>query len=80
MCRLISFIFKSSFVLFFKVIRDDNSVTSNITINYDKIDIDQLLNIEGSKDNIVEDGKAKVDKWMSLAKKFGTKCKTIEEE
>ena len=60
-----------------KVIRGDTTVTSDVTINYDKIDTQELLNIEGSEDNIIEDGKAKVDKWLTLAKKFGTKCKDV---
>ena len=61
------------------VVRDDNSVTSHITINYDKIDIGRLLSIEGEEDNIVENGVAKVEKWLTLAKKFGTKCETISD-
>lgn len=59
------------------VIRGDTSVTRDLTINYDKIDIDGLLTIEGEEDNIIENGKAKVDKWMSLAEKFGTKCEDV---
>ena len=62
-----------------EVIREDNSVTSTIVINYDKISIPALLSIEGEKDNIVEDGIPKVDKWLELAKKFGTKCTLVEE-
>ena len=62
-----------------KVERGDTSVTSDLTINYDKIDIDALLSIEGEDDNIIENGKAKVDKWISLAKKFGTKCEDVDD-
>lgn len=62
-----------------KVIRGDTSVTRDLTINYDKIDIDGLLAIEGEEDNIIENGKAKVDKWMTLAKKFGTKCEDVND-
>ena len=62
------------------VVREGNSVTSTITINYDKIDINRLIAIEGSDDNIFEDGKPKVDKWLELAKKLGAKCNTVEEE
>ncbi len=62
------------------VVRGDTAVTSTITINYDKIDIDTLLAIEGEEDNIIEDGKAKVDKWLTLAKKFGTKCTVVEDD
>ncbi len=62
------------------VVRDANSVTSTININYDKIDIDQLIDIEGEEDNIFEDGEARVDKWLTLAKKFGTKCTIVSDE
>lgn len=60
------------------VTRTDTTVTSDITINYEKIDIDALLKIEGEEDNIIENGKAKVDKWLTLAKKLGTKCEEEE--
>ena len=62
-----------------EVIRGETAVTSLITINYDKIDIQQLLDIEGSEHNVVENGIPKVDKWLELAKKFGTKCTKVEE-
>lgn len=62
-----------------EVVRGDTSVTRTATINYDKIDIEKLLSIEGDKDNIIENGQAKVDLWLSLAKKFGTKCEIVEE-
>ena len=62
-----------------EVVRGDTSVTRNATINYDKIDIEKLLEIEGEEDNIIENGEAKVDLWISLAKKFGTKCELVEE-
>jgi uncharacterized lipoprotein YehR (DUF1307 family) len=57
-----------------EVIRGDTTVTSKITINYDKIDIDKLLSIEGEDDNIIENGKAKLSSWITLAEKFGTTC------
>ena len=53
-----------------EVIRGDTSVTRKATINYD---------IEGEEDNIIQDGEAKVDLWLELAKKFGTKCEVVEE-
>ena len=62
-----------------KIIRTDSKVTSQMDINYDKIDINQLINIEGSKDNIIENGRAKLDKWLDLAEKFGTKCEDVED-
>ena len=57
-----------------KVIRDNNSVSRDTLINYDKIDIDALLDLEGEKDNIIKNGKAKLDLWLDLASQFGTKC------
>lgn len=52
-----------------------NSVTSITYINYGKIDIDQLMEIEGSEDNVtVTDGKIKLADWKSFAKKYGTVC------
>ncbi len=59
------------------VIRNDTSVTSKIVIDYDKINIEQLLQIEGAEDNIVEDGIPKVEKWKELAKKFGASCTPV---
>lgn len=56
------------------ITRDDNSVTSTTSINYAKIDIDKLLEIEGSEGNPVKDGKLKVVDWMEFAKKYGVVC------
>ena len=49
-------------------------------INYDKVDINKIISIEGDKDNIFEDGQAKVKKWKKLAKKVGTECVDYKEE
>lgn len=62
-----------------KVERTDNSVSRRTSINYDKIDIDELISIEGADDNIVENGQAKVKLWLDLAKKFGAKCEVVDE-
>lgn len=43
-------------------------------INYDKIDIDKLLEIEGEEDNIIVGNKAKLSLWLELAGKVGTVC------
>lgn len=56
------------------VTRDKNSVTNDTIINYDKIDMEKLLEIEGEEDNIIKDGKVKVEDWVTFAEKFGTKC------
>lgn len=60
------------------VIRGDTTVTSNISINFDEIDIDKLIEIEGEEDNIFVNKIPKVDKWISLAKKFGTTCELVK--
>jgi len=61
------------------VVRGDTTVTSTITINYDNIDINKLIDIEGEEDNIFENKVPKVDKWITLAKKFGAKCEVVED-
>lgn len=59
------------------VVRTDTTVTNDTTINYEKLDMDKLLEIEGADDNIVEDGKVKLSTWLNFAKKFGTTCEEI---
>ena len=59
--------------------RTDTTVVNTTVINYEKINIEQLLQIEGEEDNIIENGQAKLDKWLELAKKFGTKCEEVED-
>lgn len=56
------------------ITRKDDSVISETTINYGKIDTDQLLEIEGEEDNVIEDGKVKVSTWISFAEKLGATC------
>lgn len=57
--------------------RTDSSVASNIIIEYYKIDIDKLIEIEGEEDNIFENKVPKVSKWKELAEKFGTSCTKV---
>mgnify|MGYP002340113837 CR=1 FL=1 len=56
------------------VTRTNNKVNNDTVINYGKIDTNKLLEIEGEEDNIIKDGKVKLDDWLNFAKKFGTKC------
>lgn len=56
------------------IVRDSNTLTYDVTINYDKIDVDALLDIEGEEDNIIDNGKAKLSLWLDLAGKMGTTC------
>ena len=56
--------------------RTDDTVVSTTTINYGKIDMDELMKIEGSEDNVkVSNGKIKLTDWKKFAKKYGTTCK-----
>ena len=57
-----------------KITRRSNSLTNEITINYEKIDMGKLLDIEGEEDNVIENGKVKLDTWLSFAKKYGVTC------
>ena len=59
------------------VVRKDDRVTSTIRIDYDKIDINKLIEIEGEEDNIFEEKIPKASKWKELAKKVGTKCEIV---
>ncbi len=61
------------------VVRNNNSVISTITIDYDNVSYDKLIEIEGEEDNIFEDRIPKVNKWLELGKKFGVSCKIVEE-
>lgn len=60
------------------IVRDDNSVLNDTIINYEKIDTDKLLDIEGEEDNIIVDGKVKLEDWVSFAERFGTVCEKVE--
>lgn len=62
------------------VTRGDTAVSSDIVINYDKIDIDKLIEIEGEEDNIFENKVPKLEKWLALGKKLGISCEKGEEE
>ena len=61
-----------------KVVRGDTTVISTISINYDEIDINKLIEIEGEEDNIFVNKVPKVSKWLEFAKKFGTKCELVK--
>ena len=51
-------------------------VTSTTYINYGKIDMDKIIEIEGVENNVkMTDGKIKLSDWKTFAKKYGTTCK-----
>ena len=58
--------------------RGDTTVLSTISINYDKVDIDKLIEIEGEEDNIFDEKVPKASKWLEFSKKFGTKCELVK--
>ena len=62
-----------------EVVRGDTSVTSIMNINYDEIDIDELISIEGEEDNIFENKVPSVSKWLEFAQKLGTKCELVND-
>lgn len=57
--------------------REDDLVAYNIFIDYDKIDIDKLLEIEGEDDNIIINGKANLEEWLHFAERFGILCEEV---
>lgn len=61
-----------------EVIRRDNYVMSKTVIDYDHINIEKLIDIEGTEDNIFDGNVPKIAKWKDLAKKFGAQCKVVE--
>ena len=59
------------------VTRDDNSVIFDLNINYEKVDIDKIIELEGDDAKMFKDGKAKLKAWLTYAKKFGTTCEGV---
>lgn len=58
-----------------EIVREDNKLTSTTSINYGKVDMEKIMEIEGEEDNVtVENGKIKLSDWKSFAKKYGTTC------
>ena len=57
-----------------KVDVSGDTVTHTVKINYEKIDVSKLIEIEGEEDNIYENNKAKLSKYFDLAKKNGVTC------
>lgn len=61
------------------IVRTDTTVTNDTTINYEKLDMNKLIEIEGEEDNVVEDGRVKLATWLDFAEKFGTTCEEATE-
>ena len=60
-----------------EVVRQDNRVTSIIRIDYDHVDADTLLALEGENDNVYENKIAKISRFKDLAKKVGMTCTEV---
>ncbi len=61
------------------VTREKTTVTNKVNINYGKIDINKLMDIEGTEDNVtVTNGKIKLSDWKTFAKKYGVTCEDGE--
>lgn len=77
--------YRSAYEKIFEAYKDleyyENSVTdegktvvSDTVIEYDKVDLDKLKEIENTKDSVIKDGKVALKDWLKFAEKFGTKC------
>lgn len=60
------------------ITRSDSKVIYDAVINYEKLDTDKLLDIEGEEDNVIVDGKLKLKTWVTFAEQFGTTCEEVE--
>lgn len=54
--------------------KDGNTVTNTINIDYERVNIQDIIDIEGEEDNIYENNKPMLSKWLDLAKKMGVSC------
>ena len=60
------------------VTRDTNSVIYDSKIDYEKVDMNKILKIEGNENNIYDsNNKLELKKWYSFVKKMGTTCKGV---
>ena len=50
------------------VVREEDSITN------DTVKSPQSIENKGKEDNIIKDGKVKLDDWLEFAEKFGTTC------
>lgn len=54
--------------------REDNSVTSDTTIDYSNIDMNKLEALEASDQDLIKNGKISLKDWLTFAENLGTKC------
>ena len=60
------------------ITREDNSVTNDTNINYEKVNIDEIIKIEGTGKNIFDENKKPtLKKWLELGKSVGVTCEGV---
>lgn len=59
----------------YKVTIDGDTMTSDVTIDYSKIDMDKFIEIDENNGTLVEDGKIKVDDIKAVYEVLGATCK-----
>lgn len=58
-----------------QVEENEDKVISTTYINYGKVDMNKIIEIEGEENNVkITDGKIKLSDWKAFAKKYGTTC------
>ena len=57
-----------------KLTLEDGKLISKINIDYRKVDLDKIIELEGNKYNIYKDGKVVLKKLLSFYKKAGIQC------
>ena len=56
------------------ITRTNSSVISDTTIDYTKVDIEKLKELEGQEDSMIKNGKVALNDWLTFAETFGTTC------
>ncbi|MBR3211051.1 MAG: DUF1307 domain-containing protein [Bacilli bacterium] len=59
------------------LVRTETNVTSTMIIDYDHINIAQLVALEGEEDNIFENNVPMISKYRELSKKMGITCEKV---
>lgn len=59
---------------FTEVKKENDTVIHIINIDYKKVNVKDIIEVEGEEDNIFEDNKPKLSKYLSLIKKMGITC------
>lgn len=60
---------------YYNTVTDEgNTIISETTIEYDKVDLDKLKELENTNDSVIKNGKVALKDWLKFAENFGTKC------